>query len=1594
MGVQSGKSCCRGHYIGKMGTACRVLIVLCLQLTNFIEASNDSTTTNVATKFLTSLDDFVNHKPNKDYFPLTSALVLKKAMGAMPDQFLEKLVADTEDVMRGYRNYDCEDAQHPHPVPKVTAADIACFLPVSMSTVDIDDIVKKINERATNLAKIHRYSEWVKKSGSIADKDRFLSKIRVPEHVLPELEFIAGYRWNLGITDYLSAGALSRLPFDSVMNISTDVFNKEDFKLKLTEDEFMPSQRSLSAWFTLAEDNLGDELLDNFTDYYRLVLASPIVKMLDNMRFLNASYRMKLLQDFDLEPIRVQAIWDSIDNDAITVEDISEKDISSLFFSVGNKLDIKQVDMFYRETFAHLYSQRHEVEELWIHNDKVDIAWPVLKYIAKQHFPSNSPDKWRQKELIDIGAFGVALTRDQLKQIPASAFAVKTMKEFFSSRLSLGQLFVIFDKIEEGSVDSYKLPSYLYPCLHSSVLSGSELSQKMELDYKVEDMVKASKMFTPAQKMAYLQHLKPNMWNKETLAILLQYNPDLLASLSTQEFISNLSVVLEGVWYAGRSAFPEVLKGLQTLPRRMLHAWILATAVDETGNLNIDDLLNVSDETDLYTRLRASVNATSIALPGMNCDLIDNIPSWRLIEVLSVYRFSMPDEVIPSDARMCFVTAIRNYLKTKAEAFNLSAESDIELGLLSLLSSSDIRAIGAEVFLSWGGDVLYNIPHPEVSYEILLKIGEEQPHLFFHNGVTYDDIQKLAAQLYKILQAKNSGVVDISVMKKMGSLLPYLSTMPEFASQDLQMFFRSGYVSDLHKGVCMKSDDMARFSGLITKAFGSADTWTADVLTVLGDLLVTLPENQLYEVEPEALRQALPTLVKRSVYSNVKLPEVKGFLRPQLYYKACQLWLNDGKSTPNKFVSAWEKLAGWHMSGASLMTAYLADSPVPRDVRRKRQADSNEIPYLYEKVMEVLRSKVTEIDEELLSKVNYVFKSTEQQLVAATKKVLGLSADYEVSKEELKEIISTIRRNNDVVSKKLAMANNRIKLTVMKKLVNLLDLTATDLSISSDLHQALIDGLPFRYKEGNSLATDILNRHKRDVTDVNFMDLHDKVMELLIQRFGELTPEQQEESKHFITDSQERLGNATLILLGKDPTKLSLSQADVLTIIEEGKAQGMTDEQEQGIVKIARDAQVRLIQELSSLLNLTATDLGITEQNFDEIKSIVPFQEVEKYMVTAVYEFTTSVTEVTPVDTTFTINESIDTIVKSEETLIKSIFTEIPKVSDLQLTCDIIKTAGKSASMITRADIAKMSAQEIKDCMEVLGSFDYTEEKSDEIWGAMRSKLSSPFNEGEMVLLRNLLPAIAKKDLDRFTILPNHIDGLSVLGEVYTQSNDKINETAAKYIESKEGAPLTELEIKSLGKILCGMSEHQWNSIENEVLINALPQIVQAECKITQADVAVEMKIKLNEIVTKFNIFDLGWISSFTLPDVYSVDFRELPGSAVMNFGNLTAYPAEQLAHLNPQAASMLSVSAINELSDVDELSALARASGEDPKLRSLLTDKLVAELGQYPPPINKPSDDREGKGGHDAHHHHSASPALDVSLALIICSVVIWIVL
>jgi len=270
---------------------------------------------------------------------------------------------------------------------------------------------------------------------------------------------------------------------------------------------------------------------------------------------------------------------------------------------------------------------------------------------------------------------------------------------------------------------------------------------------------------------------------------------------------------------------------------------------------------------DHFTRLQKSTSAASIALPGLCCHMIPLIPMDRLMEVISEYRFSLPGEIIPSTSRMCLVKAIRRYLRSKAVAVGSDLSSEIEL--LSLLSSADIRAIGAELLLSWGGEVLSNIPHPEVSYEVLLKLSEENPHLYFHNGVSFDDMTTLATQMLETLKKKNEDNVDFGVLKKMRDLLPFLDSKLLASSSDIQQFFRLAYPSPLAKGICVPDTNRQRFRDLMIKGFGVPSSWSADDLVTLGDLMVVLTETDLYSINHLALRKALPTLVKSSVYSTV-----------------------------------------------------------------------------------------------------------------------------------------------------------------------------------------------------------------------------------------------------------------------------------------------------------------------------------------------------------------------------------------------------------------------------------------------------------------------------------------------------------------------------------------------------------------------------------------------------------------------------------------------------------------------------------------------------------------------------------------------------
>ena len=145
-------------------------------------------------------------------------------------------------------------------------------------------------------------------------------------------------------------------------------------------------------------------------------------------------------------------------------------------------------------------------------------------------------------------------------------------------------------------------------------------------------------------------------------------------------------------------------------------------------------------------------------------------------------------------------------------------------------------------------------------------------------------------------------------------------------------------------------------------------------------------------------------------------------------------------------------------------------------------------------------------------------------------------------------------------------------------------------------------------------------------------------------------------------------------------------------------------------------------------------------------------------------------------------------IVAIEENLIHEIAGEIPNPSTLVLTCDVLKTAGIAASMLRKEDLMRMADQEVIDCIETLGSLNYTPEKAEELWPAIKEKmkLTTVLSEGQMVLLKNLLPTILKKDLDLIDLKESNIDGVSLLGKVSTDATyEDLSAAASKYMKDK-----------------------------------------------------------------------------------------------------------------------------------------------------------------------------------------------------------------
>merc|ERR1711915_1153104 len=121
-----------------------------------------------------------------------------------------------------------------------------------------------------------------------------------------------------------------------------------------------------------------------------------------------------------------------------------------------------------------------------------------------------------------------------------------------------------------------------------------------------------------------------------------------------------------------------------------------------------------------------------------------------------------------------------------------------------------------------------------------------------------------------------------------------------------------------------------------------------------------------------------------------------------------------------------------------------------------------------------------------------------------------------------------------------------------------------------------------------------------------------------------------------------------------------------------------------------------------------------------------------------------------------------------------------------------------------------MEESEIRSCIEVMGSLELSHRKRAEFWSAIKDKTNplgiNVYSAGEMVVLGNLLPAIAEWDQEFLDLSESNIDAISVLGK---GSDLLINE----YLQKNSKSVLSYLEMASLGKMLCGLNATQWKDL-------------------------------------------------------------------------------------------------------------------------------------------------------------------------------------
>merc|ERR1719427_54010 len=312
-------------------------------------------------------------------------------------------------------------------------------------------------------------------------------------------------------------------------------------------------------------------------------------------------------------------------------------------------------------------------------------------------------------------------------------------------------------------------------------------------------------------------------------------------------------------------------------------------------------------------------------------------------------------------------------------------------------------------------------------------------------------------------------------------------------------------------------------------------------------------------------------------------------------------------------------------------------------------------------------------------------------------------------------------------------------------------------------------------------------------------------------------------------------------------------------------------------------------------------------------------------------------------------------------------FSKIPALDDLILSCDVLIASGSAAISISSPHLSSMSSKEVENCLDTLGHLPWSKSQTRSVWEVVKNKVHKlkvssmlPIKRQEMLLLQNLLPAIAVEDPTLLDMNRSNIDGISYLGSLLESSESMVLNLMQLYITMNGisiNKPFTAVEAASLGQLLCGLRDEQWKQlITKDVFTSILTgHLSKLECRgnNTTAQHLAYMLTWLygpTNTWTSADLLSTGWLASTLSPEelaqLDSHAMEGLTGQAVkfLTREQIHALSHHQVAMMAPHAASFISKDQLLPYTNMHLRRGIRAAGGEDERLVATM-EKVEPEM-------------------------------------------------